>query len=83
MDGYPHYMIAADYDDWVTETVQTNCKTMHGLNEDILVWNPVTNRQHELLLWEFAKTRKLLRCSLKLTDGGLYKFFTSQSNNKL
>lgn len=47
-DGYPHEMRAADYDDWVTETVMKNGRSMHGLNGDILVWNPVTHRRHEL-----------------------------------
>ncbi|MGB6642446.1 MAG: aspartate--ammonia ligase, partial [Thermoanaerobaculia bacterium] len=36
-DGYPHEMRAADYDDWVTETVSKDGKPMHGLNGDILV----------------------------------------------
>ena len=47
-DGYPHEMRAADYDDWVTETKSSDGKSMHGLNGDILVWNPVTKRRHEL-----------------------------------
>jgi aspartate--ammonia ligase len=47
-DGLPHEMRAADYDDWVTETVVKNGRPMHGLNGDILVWNPVTRRRHEL-----------------------------------
>lgn len=47
-DGYPHEMRAADYDDWVTETVSKDGRPMHGLNGDILVWNPVTRRRHEL-----------------------------------
>jgi aspartate--ammonia ligase len=47
-DGYPHEMRAADYDDWVTETITKNGKTFHGLNGDILVWNHVTQRRHEL-----------------------------------
>ena len=47
-DGYPHELRAADYDDWVTETVSKSGKPMHGLNGDILVWNPVTQRRHEL-----------------------------------
>lgn len=47
-DGYPHEMRAADYDDWVTETVSADGRPMHGLNGDILVWNPVTHRRHEL-----------------------------------
>jgi aspartate--ammonia ligase len=47
-DGYPHEMRAADYDDWVTETRSSDGDTRHGLNGDILVWNPVTRRRHEL-----------------------------------
>ncbi len=47
-DGYPHEMRAADYDDWVTETKSKDGKPMHGLNGDILVWNHVTKRRHEL-----------------------------------
>jgi aspartate--ammonia ligase len=47
-DGYPHEMRAADYDDWVTETRSKEGRPMHGLNGDILVWNPVTKRRHEL-----------------------------------
>jgi aspartate--ammonia ligase len=47
-DGYPHEMRAADYDDWVTETMSEDGRPMHGLNGDILVWNPVTKRRHEL-----------------------------------
>jgi aspartate--ammonia ligase len=47
-DGYPHEMRAADYDDWVTETKSADGRPMHGLNGDILVWNHVTRRRHEL-----------------------------------
>ena len=47
-DGYPHEMRAADYDDWVTPTASKDGRPMHGLNGDILVWNPVTRRRHEL-----------------------------------
>jgi aspartate--ammonia ligase len=47
-DGYPHENRAADYDDWVTETRSQDGRAMHGLNGDILVWNPVTRRRHEL-----------------------------------
>jgi aspartate--ammonia ligase len=47
-DGYPHEMRAADYDDWITETISSDGRPMHGLNGDILVWNPVTKRRHEL-----------------------------------
>jgi aspartate--ammonia ligase len=47
-DGYPHENRAADYDDWLTETRSQDGRPMHGLNGDILVWNPVTRRRHEL-----------------------------------
>jgi aspartate--ammonia ligase len=47
-DGYPHEMRAADYDDWITDTRPMTGRDTHGLNGDILVWNPVTNRRHEL-----------------------------------
>lgn len=47
-DGLPHEMRAADYDDWVTETKSADGRPMHGLNGDILVWNHVTKRRHEL-----------------------------------
>lgn len=47
-DGYPHELRAPDYDDWITETVSEDGRPMHGLNGDILVWNPVTKRRHEL-----------------------------------
>jgi aspartate--ammonia ligase len=47
-DGYPHEMRAADYDDWVTPTRSKDGRPMHGLNGDILVWNHVTRRRHEL-----------------------------------
>ncbi len=47
-DGYPHEMRAADYDDWATEATSEDGRAMHGLNGDILVWNPVTKRRHEL-----------------------------------
>jgi aspartate--ammonia ligase len=47
-DGYPHENRAADYDDWITETLSETGKPMHGLNGDILVWNSLTKRRHEL-----------------------------------
>jgi aspartate--ammonia ligase len=47
-DGYPHEMRAADYDDWITDTSGETGENTHGLNGDILVWNPVTRRRHEL-----------------------------------
>ncbi len=66
-DGYPHEMRAADYDDWVTETVRRNGKTMHGLNGDILVWNPVTRRRHELTSMGIRVTKETLKVQLGMS----------------
>jgi aspartate--ammonia ligase len=66
-DGYPHEMRAADYDDWVTETRGPGGRPMHGLNGDILVWNPVTRRRHELSSMGIRVTKDTLRKQLELT----------------
>jgi aspartate--ammonia ligase len=67
-DGYPHEMRAADYDDWVTETRSADGRVMHGLNGDILVWNPVTRRRHELSSMGIRVNSETLRQQLKLTN---------------
>ncbi len=66
-DGYPHEMRAADYDDWVTETKTADGRTMHGLNGDILVWNPVTKRRHELTSMGVRVTKETLRTQLEMS----------------
>ncbi len=66
-DGYPHEMRAADYDDWVTETVEKNGKMMHGLNGDILVWNPVTKRRHELTSMGIRVTKETMKVQLEMS----------------
>ncbi len=66
-DGYPHEMRAADYDDWVTETTSASGKPMHGLNGDILVWNPVTKRRHELTSMGIRVNAKTLKKQLEIT----------------
>ncbi len=66
-DGYPHEMRAADYDDWVTPTGGNNGDTMHGLNGDILVWNPVTRRRHELSSMGIRVNAETLRQQLEIT----------------
>ncbi|MBK9403803.1 MAG: aspartate--ammonia ligase [Ignavibacteria bacterium] len=66
-DGYPHEMRAADYDDWVTETVSKDGETMHGLNGDILVWNPVTKRRHELSSMGVRVNPETLKQQLEMT----------------
>ncbi len=65
-DGYPHEMRAADYDDWVTETVSESGRPMHGLNGDILVWNPVTRRRHELMSGGIRVDANTLRKQLEM-----------------
>ena len=67
-DGYPHEMRAADYDDWVTETVSKSGKPMHGLNGDILVWNPVTKRRHELSSMGIRVNAETLKKQLEMTN---------------
>ncbi len=66
-DGYPHEMRAADYDDWVTETVSEDGRPMHGLNGDILVWNPVTKRRHELTSMGIRVNAETLKKQLEIT----------------
>jgi len=67
-DGYPHEMRAADYDDWMTPTVMKNGEQMHGLNGDILVWNPVTKRRHELTSMGIRVIKDTLVKQLEMTD---------------
>jgi len=66
-DGLPHELRAADYDDWSTETVSWDGRPMHGLNGDILVWNPVTRRRHELLSGGIRVTKESLVRQLELS----------------
>jgi aspartate--ammonia ligase len=66
-DGYPHEMRAADYDDWVTETTTEDGRRMHGLNGDILVWNPITRRRHELTSMGIRVTKEALKKQLEMT----------------
>ncbi len=66
-DGYPHEMRAADYDDWVTNTSTQTGKDTHGLNGDILVWNPVTRRRHELTSMGIRVTADTLKQQLTIS----------------
>ena len=66
-DGYPHELRAADYDDWSTETLSSDGRPMHGLNGDILVWNPVTRRRHELTSMGIRVTKEGLVRQLELS----------------
>ena len=67
-DGYPHEMRAADYDDWVTDTSAETRKDTHGLNGDILVWNPVTQRRHELTSMGIRVTAETLKKQLEMAN---------------
>jgi len=67
-DGYPHEMRAADYDDWITPTIKKNGEQMYGLNGDILVWNPVTKRRHELTSMGVRVTKESMKAQLELSD---------------
>lgn len=66
-DGYPHEMRAADYDDWVTETRGPDGMKYHGLNGDILVWNHVTKRRHELSSMGIRVNAETLRKQLEMS----------------
>ena len=66
-DGYPHEMRAADYDDWVTSTKSETGKDTHGLNGDILVWNPVTKRRHELTSMGIRVTKETMKQQLEMS----------------
>jgi len=66
-DGYPHELRAADYDDWVTETKSEDGRAMHGLNGDILVWNHITKRRHELSSMGIRVNADTLRKQLEIT----------------
>ncbi|MBZ5581558.1 MAG: aspartate--ammonia ligase [Acidobacteriia bacterium] len=66
-DGYPHEMRAADYDDWISETRAADGAIRHGLNGDILVWNHVTKRRHELTSMGVRVNAETLRRQLELS----------------
>jgi aspartate--ammonia ligase len=66
-DGYPHELRAADYDEWSSETVAADGRPMRGLNGDILVWNPVTRRRHELMSGGIRVTKESLVQQLSMS----------------
>ena len=66
-NGHPHELRAADYDDWVTETRTKDGRVTHGLNGDILVWNPVTKRRHELSSMGIRVDANSLRTQLEMS----------------
>lgn len=85
-DGFPHEMRAADYDDWCTETQSIDGRPCHGLNGDILVWNPVTRRRHELSSMGIRVDAGSLRKQLELTrqlDFLRYPYHQAILNNQI
>jgi len=67
-DGLPHENRAADYDDWITDTHHETGKNTHGLNGDILVWNHVTKRRHELTSMGIRVNADTLRKQLEMAN---------------
>ena len=85
-DGYPHEMRAADYDDWITPIVSENGKQTHGINGDILVWNPVTKRRHELSSMGIRVNSESLKKQLELSgqlDFLKYQYHQGIINNTI
>lgn len=62
-DGQPHDGRAPDYDDWSTPTVNGK----HGLNGDILVYNPILDCAYELSSMGIRVSPDALRNQLHLT----------------
>ena len=67
-DGFPHENRAADYDDWITDTSKETLRDTHGLNGDILVWNHVTQRRHELSSMGIRVNAETLGQQLKMSN---------------
>jgi aspartate--ammonia ligase len=85
-DGYPHEMRAADYDDWITDTSKETSRDTHGLNGDILVWNHVTQRRHELSSMGIRVNAETLRQQLemsKLLDNLKFPYHQAIVNNQI
>ena len=85
-DGYPHEMRAADYDDWISDTSNETGRDTHGLNGDILVWNHVTQRRHELSSMGIRVNADTLRKQLeisKLLDNLAFPYHQGIINNEL
>jgi len=85
-DGYPHENRAADYDDWITDTQKETGKETHGLNGDILVWNHVTKRRHELTSMGIRVNADTLHMQLEmanLLDNLKFPYHQAIVNNQL
>jgi aspartate--ammonia ligase len=85
-DGYPHENRAADYDDWITDTSKQTRLNTHGLNGDILVWNPVTQRRHELSSMGIRVNAETLPSQLQMSgllDNLKFPYHQAIVNNQL
>jgi aspartate--ammonia ligase len=85
-DGFPHENRAADYDDWITDTQKETHKETHGVNGDILVWNPVTKRRHELSSMGIRVNAETLQRQLEMSNllGNLqFPYHQAIVNNEL
>jgi aspartate--ammonia ligase len=85
-DGLPHENRAADYDDWITDTRHETGMNTHGLNGDILVWNYVTKRRHELTSMGIRVNADTLKKQLemaKLTDFLKFPYHQAIVNNQI
>jgi aspartate--ammonia ligase len=85
-DGYPHENRAADYDDWITDTSKQTLRDTHGLNGDILVWNPVTQRRHELSSMGIRVNAETLRSQLEMSgllDNLKFPYHQAIINNQI
>jgi aspartate--ammonia ligase len=85
-DGYPHEMRAADYDDWITEVTSEDGRPLHGLNGDILVWNPVTRRRHELSSMGIRVNAETLKSQLEMSgqlDSSKLPYHQAILNNEI
>lgn len=63
ISGQPHDGRSPDYDDWTTESTPGH----HGLNGDIMVWNPVLGRAFELSSMGIRVNREALLLQLELS----------------
>jgi len=85
-DSYPHEMRAADYDDWITDTSQETSRATHGLNGDILVWNHLTQRRHELSSMGIRVNAETLQRQLEMSnqlDNLKFPYHQAIVNNEL
>ena len=55
-------------DDWITDTSTQTDRDTHGLNGDILVWNHITQRRHELSSMGIRVNAETLRKQLEMSN---------------